>query len=106
MTSPAPLWLVPWFVTDEMSLVAELRREMGRDHVLTGLPLRVVARRQDCDDVLFEICDDSERVAVVHLTYANEIDSRWPKTELYRSFDHFCETRMRADHLEFADSDE
>ena len=50
-------------------IAQELLREVGVGHPLHGLPVRTLARRQDCDDVLFAIEDGTERVAVVHLTW-------------------------------------
>ena len=49
--------------------------------------MRAVARRQDCDDVLFVSVDEPPAVAVVHLTYANrpELDPRWPRTTFFDS---------------------
>jgi hypothetical protein len=49
--------------------------------------MKAVARRQDCDDVLFVSTDNPPVVAVVHLTYANqpEQDPRWPETTVFES---------------------
>ncbi len=40
-------------------------------------------RRRDRDDVLFEILDGSQRLALVHLTQQAESDPRWPLTILF-----------------------
>jgi hypothetical protein len=95
-------WLVPWHASAEASRgVAELRRELPRTHQLWGIPVHAVAYRQDCDDILFALDDGTDRVAVVHLSFAVEHDPRWPKTELFESIQHFAATRMRLDHEDF-----
>ena len=100
-------WLAPWQPleggTPDDGTVRELRREICRLHVLHGVPVRPIARRQDCDDVLFELLDGSGRFAVVHLTYARsrEIDPRWPETTLFESWRQF-ERQMRDDHADWA----
>jgi hypothetical protein len=100
-------WLVPWHPleggTPDDGMVRELRREICNRHVLHGVPVRPVGRRQDCDDVLFELLDGSGRFAVVHLTYAmhRESDPRWPDTTLFESWQQF-ERRMRDDHADWA----
>src|SRR5688572_25990080 len=96
-------WLVPWHpiaeVTSVEVLAQELRAELSRHHVLFGIGVRAVGRRQDCDDVLFELLDGSGRFAVVHLTYARhpEPDPCWPETTLYDSWSDFERERMTAD---------
>lgn len=90
--------LPPWAeVRDDLVLAEELTREVPEGHVLFGRALRAVARRIDCDDVLF-VGDGV--VAVVHLTWkrSREIDPRWPTTEVFASLDDFATGRMRRDH--------
>ncbi len=85
-------WLIPWHSiedgTRDDGMVQELRREICDRHVLYGLPVRPVGRRQDCDDVLFELLDGSGRLAVVHLTYSRypEPDPRWPNTTMFNGW--------------------
>jgi hypothetical protein len=76
-------YLEPWFAVNDPRLVDELRREVPRGHVLSDLPVVARARRQDRDEVLFEILDGSRRVAQVHLTYQAEVDPRWPQTKVF-----------------------
>jgi hypothetical protein len=76
-------YLEPWCAVNDASLVDELRRELPPGHVLTGLGVAACARRQDRDDVLFEILDGTARLARVQLTYQAESDSRWPLTTLF-----------------------
>lgn len=94
-------WLEPWYETDECSLVAELKRELVKGHVLYKLPVQVIARRQDCDDVLFQLLDGTNRFAAVRLTFNKETSSDWPRTEIFSSIDHFGSQRMSIDHEMF-----
>ncbi|MGJ4998931.1 hypothetical protein ACQR0Z_31205 [Bradyrhizobium sp. HKCCYLS3077] len=81
----------PWFVLTEdhvrTALETELAREIAPDHALANLPLNIIAKRDDCDDVLVTLRDG--RVAVVHLTWSGgrEADPRRPTTVLYDSLD-------------------
>ena len=66
--------------------------------------MRAVARRLDCDDVLFVSGDEPPVVAVVRLTYANrsELDPRWPGTTFFQSMEDWTERGMGADQKDFA----
>ena len=77
--------LEPWYQVSDPALVAELTRELPPGHALFGKDVRVIARRRDRDDVLFEICDGTQRLAKVHLTYTKESDPSWPSTQLFSS---------------------
>ena len=93
--------LEPWSaVTNARGLEAELARELVPGHRLHGRPnLRAVARRSDCDDVLFL----SDTIgAVVHLTWAKEPDPQSPTTEIFSSIEDFVSRRMNPDHDAFA----
>lgn len=61
----------------------ELLRELVDGHPLRGRLARAVARRDDCDDVAFDIAGGG--LCVVHLTWAQEADARWPRFEFVRS---------------------
>lgn len=80
---------VPWHRTDQ-SLHDELRRELSPQHQLYGVTARAVARRQDNDDVLFELFGNGAPAdfAVVHLTWSAQPDQfpSFPSTELYPTF--------------------
>ncbi len=97
-------WLTPWTPIVESDraemLTTELRREVGVGHVLFGIPVKPIAIRQDCDDVLFELLDGSGRFAVTHLTYAQhpEPDSQWPATRLCDDLTQFERSIMHVDH--------
>jgi hypothetical protein len=101
-------WLVPWHpVSDDPTQVAgmerELRLELSAGHPLFGLPVRTLARRKDCDDVLFAIEDGTGRVAVVHLTWTQSPPERppWPGTTVFPSLAAWSAEGMRADAEEF-----
>ena len=93
-------FLEPWHEAHDASLVAELSRELARGHVLFGIPVKVLARRHDRDDVLFELADGSSRLAQVHLTFQVESSSAWPSARLFPDWDAWLES-MRRDHDEF-----
>jgi hypothetical protein len=61
---------------------AELRREMPVGHALHGREVRAVARRDDSDDVAFEVADAG--LWIVHLTWQRETNLRWPHAVLVR----------------------
>jgi len=61
-------------------LAAELGRELVDGHPLHGREARVVARRDDCDDVAFEV--EGAGLCVVHLTWTGPGDPRWPRFEI------------------------
>jgi hypothetical protein len=96
-------WLDPWYaITDGSNdrLVQELHRELCSDHILFGVSVRPIGRREDCDDVLFELTDGSNRVALVHLTYAQhpETNPLWPSTQLFTNLELFAGEEMVPAH--------
>lgn len=81
---------VPWRRLSEQTLEADglvwqLQRELGPGHVLDGVTVRAIGRRQDNDDVLYALDDGSQRVALVTLTWAHcPADSAaLPPTQLF-----------------------
>ena len=97
--------LRPWVaVSNADSLAAELARELGPRHVLFGRAVQALARRSDCDDVLFV---SLAQAFVVHLTWTGrqEVDPRWPSTETYASLEAFIEERMVSDAADVDDDD-
>lgn len=94
--------LEPWYVPENLArLETQLANETPSGHVLEGMPVRALAQREDCDDVLFELLDGSQRVAVVHLTYAHNVDRAWPRTHIFRNLSEWLEGPMRMDHSKF-----
>lgn len=106
-------WLEPWYsiadIPDHSSAtVWELQRELTVGHQLYGLPVRAIARRQDCDDVLFQIDDGTGRVAVVHLTWkqGGREQPPWPATAIYPSMQVWVTEGMKPDNDEFISDDQ
>ena len=102
-------WLEPWvdLAASGPASVATfervLDRELASGHVLYGVPMEAIGKRDGTDDVLFRLLDGSGRVAVVHLTWTQSPPEHppWPATEVYASLGAFAEERMRADHEEY-----
>jgi hypothetical protein len=85
------------------ALVRELARELPHGHVLDGLPVVALARRVDCDDILFATADPAKPLAVVHLTWtgSRERDPTSPWTTLYQSWQDWAERCLVPDHKEY-----
>lgn len=98
------VWLEPWEPVDESAtnLEEELRRELPKGHQLSSLSVEVIARRTDCDDVLFGTSDPKHAYAVAHLTWAGRPEStpEWPQTTTYESLGDWVENCMKVDHAE------
>jgi hypothetical protein len=82
----------------------ELGRELAAGHPLFGLALRTLARRQDCDDVLYAIEDGTARVAVVHLTWTPSPPDvpPFPCAVIYPNLAMWAQEGMRTDAEEFS----
>jgi hypothetical protein len=104
---PAMEWLHPWqpLSTSGIGFVRELAKELSDRHALIGVPVVAVAKRSDCDDVLFATADTTKPLAVVHLTWSGhaEPDPTWPFTTIYKSWQDWIERCMRSDHEECHD---
>lgn len=75
----------PWEAAfPDNRLLQVLHSELGPLHVLYGKNLVAIARRDDNDDVLFEVKDGEFRYAIVHLTWSGrqEPNPKWPRTRL------------------------
>ena len=96
-------WLAPWkAVADGAALDAELRAEIVKGHPLHGLQAMAVARRIDCDDVLFCVDHPSYSVAVVRLTWQKpETDPRWPHAQLFADWDDWISNCMKPDNADY-----
>jgi len=95
-------WLEPWEPCPA-GLEKELFIEVGPGHPLHDCRAASVARRRDCDDVLFVIEGGSHPFAVVHLTWTGkrERDPEWPGADLYSSLQDWIDRRMKPDHEDF-----
>jgi hypothetical protein len=81
----------------EPAINDELRREVGRGHVLYRRDAVAVARATNADDVLFWLPDGPAAFAEVHLTWTGRRESRpeWPWTRLFASFTAWVEQSLR-----------
>ncbi len=71
------------------ALEAELKREAAPGHLLHSVDVTALARRNDCDDVLFGL-NGSASVAVVHLSYG-KAEALWPQTQVFSSLEQWKE---------------
>jgi hypothetical protein len=100
--------LIPWRIITDTSekkaefLTAELFSELVPRHLLYGVTARALAARIDRDDVLFEIEGADVALAVVHLTWRKESDSRWPTTTFFASWEQWVRDEMLPAHQEYS----
>jgi hypothetical protein len=94
--------LLPWYFTD-LDLSIQLRIEISNEHVLFGKSVKTIAKRQDNDDVLFELDDADFKYAVVHLTWARKTQegARCPITRLYKNWQEVYEDRIVVDNIDW-----
>jgi hypothetical protein len=92
-------FLKPWFADTSQSFAEELRREIRPGHALFEVNVAPIARRRDRDDVLFALLDGTDRLAVVHLTYARLPHPNYPTVRLFSNFGEW-EEAMKIDHRE------
>jgi hypothetical protein len=92
----------PWH-WDDIDLTKQLHKEISRKHVLFSRPLKTIGRRQDNDDVLFQLENGDFKYAVVHLTWSQKKvkDSRFPKTKLYKDWNDLYTNRILLDSIGF-----
>ncbi len=87
------IYVEPWRqVADERErslLEEELRKEIGDGHLLAGLGAKVLARRDDRDDILVSL--ERGQVAEVHLTWSGKKEPHpsWPRTVIFESMDEW-----------------
>lgn len=96
-------WLVPWEAIEDKKngYASELHKELSPQHKLYKNEVTAIAKRVDCDDVLFKLED--ETFAVVHLTWSGkrDQDSNFPWTVLYTSLEEFVNNAMAPDANEY-----
>lgn len=90
----------PWLWT-EVDFTKQLRKEISLFHVLFFKRVKSIAKREDCDDVLFELRNN--KYAVVHLTWQQQshADTRWPVTKIYKSWQDLFGNCILKDKAEF-----
>lgn len=98
--------LEPWYSLPDIDpqLSQELYREISKDHILYNKKVNAVARRQDNDDVLFELTDSKNKYAIIHLTWKSktEKDSNYPMTQLFENWLDLYNDRIVPDHESFS----
>lgn len=100
-------WLAPWSPVDDTAQCGALERQLSAEiapgHVLTGHAVRLIARRDDTDDALFQL--DDGRVAEVHMTWrrSRETDPRWPAAAIFTSLEQWAGESMKPLHDEMSE---
>lgn len=98
-------WLEPWSPIGEtgVTFYKELIHEINLNHPLYSICVRAIARREDCDDVLFELANSENKLAVVHLTWSKTKDfsGKYPKFKLYKDIADWIQNCMRVNNEEF-----
>ena len=101
-------FMEPWWSTDEQdahfheTFLNQLKTEVRPDHVMYGVPVRMIGRDGGSDDTLFEILDGTNRLALVHLTWAKSQERLpWPGTAIYPNFEAFKTERMVPQNLDY-----
>ena len=89
----------PWHWTD-LDLTDQLKKEIRIDHILYNKSVKTIARRQDNDDVLFELADN--KFAVVHLTWQQSTSTHkdFPSTIIYNNWQEVFD-RIIVDKADF-----
>ena len=98
-------WLKPWWSTADQTdhfhetFEAQLRLEICPDDLIFGIPAKIIGRGNG-DDAVFQLLDESGRVAFVHLKWskARETGQFRTRSSVYKSFGDFSEKVMRPDH--------
>lgn len=91
-------FLDPWYGVDDAETRAglehQLQIEVSERHILFGKSARLIARRCDTDDALFELPDG--KVAEVHMTWRRSVepDPRWPVTAIFASIEEWVRESM------------
>ncbi len=83
------MYIEPWCDIEEYpnghryALESELRSEIGNEHILDNLDFELLAKRDDCDDVLVY---STERYFIIHLTWSGKTEHNpYPKTAVFES---------------------
>jgi hypothetical protein len=89
----------PWVAvgSERASFEEELRRELSLDNELSGFNMQAIGRRVDCDDVLFEVCDEKAdfKLALVHLTWSGKVEAKsWPIMKVFADEEAFSNQMM------------
>jgi hypothetical protein len=93
----------PWYEEENQNFIQELKKEVSVAHILWGKNLKVIAKREDCDDILFQVENADFDYAVVHLTWTSkvELNAIYPRTRTYKTWDELVEKCLKPDIKEF-----
>lgn len=102
MRTPLPELPSPWHL-ENIDLTKQLHRELSEKHVLFGVPMKTIGRRQDNDDVLFELENQKHQFVVVHLTWSSHTiaDPTYPAIRFYKDWEDLYENRLLPDSRDF-----
>jgi hypothetical protein len=79
-------FLEPWDKTD-IDLTIELKKEVNIGHILYNKEVKTIGRRQDNDDVLYEVYNSDFTFALVHLTWKGKPEiNPYPHTRTFNNF--------------------
>jgi hypothetical protein len=102
-------FLEPWASTEGLderfhaTFLNQLKTEVGPGHPMFEKPAKLIARGNG-DDCLFKLLDGTERVAVVHLTWAKHRERLpFPGTSIYESIQEWRTQCMLPEHKEWQD---
>jgi len=100
-------WLRPWQGVGDLGelIDTELTKELSGRHSLHGVPVHAIAKRRDCDDVLFMIEGD-KRLAVVHLTWSGKTESnkKFPLTDMYYGWQDWVDRCLLPEHRSYRET--
>ena len=91
----------PWEeIINPSAMEAQLKKELSINHPLYEKSVKAIAKRGDCDDVLFENLD-YEEFYVVHLTWSSsDFQGKYPKFETFANIEN-ANIKMQSDNAEF-----
>jgi len=95
-------FLPPWMrIVSKGSLEKELAKELSSEHKLYGKKVKAIGKREDNDDVLFEIGD--KEMAVVHLTWRGKKEGspNFPITKIFKHWTEVYEKVIIEDNREY-----
>jgi hypothetical protein len=85
------VYIEPWSDINEYPtnhscvLKTELQKELSKEHVLNDLSIQVLAKREDCDELLIFT---EKGYFIVHLTWSGKTEpADYPITERYQSLE-------------------
>jgi hypothetical protein len=95
--------LKPWQFADKR-LNNQLEKEISRGHILYGKDVKIIARRQDNDDVLYAVFDSDFKYAKVHLTWSQSklSDTNYPMTKTYKDWEDVYENLFLPNNKDWA----